>query len=102
MKTNMPTVRSKGLTPTHPTDRPGLPPSWERVALKAAEMVGIPRLSVVNVVGSAIARETKMGVYLNAGRETAVASTKAFTTQVGARVMMVWCVPREPRAVGSK
>ena len=45
-------------------------------------MVGIPRLSVVNVVGSAIARETKMGVYLNAGRETAVASTKAFTTQV--------------------
>ena len=44
-------------------------------------MVGIPRLSVVNVVGSAIARETKMGVYLNAGRETAVASTKAFTTQ---------------------
>lgn len=51
-------------------------------ALKAAEMVGIPRLSVVNVVGSAIARETKMGVYLNAGRETAVASTKAFTTQV--------------------
>ncbi|CBJ27311.1 conserved unknown protein [Ectocarpus siliculosus] len=49
-------------------------------ALKAAEMVGIPRLSVVNVVGSAIARETKMGVYLNAGRETAVASTKAFTT----------------------
>ncbi|CAN0313307.1 unnamed protein product [Pylaiella littoralis] len=51
-------------------------------ALKAAEMMGIPRLSVVNVVGSAIARETKMGVYLNAGRETAVASTKAFTTQV--------------------
>lgn len=54
----------------------------EKTALKAAEMVGIPRLSVVNVVGSAIARETKMGVYLNAGRETAVASTKAFTTQV--------------------
>ncbi|CAM9358057.1 unnamed protein product, partial [Choristocarpus tenellus] len=52
-------------------------------ALKAAESLGIPRLSVVNVVGSAIARETKMGVYLNAGRETAVASTKAFTTQVG-------------------
>eukprot|EP00903_Cladosiphon_okamuranus_P009468 g9023.t1 len=51
-------------------------------ALRAAEMIGIPRLSVVNVVGSAIARETKMGVYLNAGRETAVASTKSFTTQV--------------------
>ncbi|CAM9970019.1 unnamed protein product, partial [Discosporangium mesarthrocarpum] len=51
-------------------------------ALKSGETVGIPRMSVVNVVGSAIARETKVGVYLNAGRETAVASTKAFTTQV--------------------
>ena len=57
-------------------------------------MVGIPRLSVVNVVGSAIARETKMGVYLNAGRETAVASTKAFTTQVRPSVVCysVGCV----------
>lgn len=55
-------------------------------------MVGIPRLSVVNVVGSAIARETKMGVYLNAGRETAVASTKAFTTQVGLTTYAVVCM----------
>lgn len=68
-------------------------------ALKAAEMVGIPRLSVVNVVGSAIARETKMGVYLNAGRETAVASTKAFTTQVGrTTVVAVRCASRFTRS----
>lgn len=39
-------------------------------------------MSVVNAVGSLIARTTKMGVYCNAGRENAVASTKAFTTQV--------------------
>jgi len=39
-------------------------------------------LSVVNAVGSLIARTTKLGVYCNAGRENAVASTKAFTTQV--------------------
>ena len=39
-------------------------------------------ISVVNVVGSLIARTTGLGVYLNAGREHAVASTKAFTTQV--------------------
>ena len=39
-------------------------------------------ISVVNVVGSLIARSTGLGVYLNAGREHAVASTKAFTTQV--------------------
>ena len=42
----------------------------------------LPVLSVVNVVGSLIARTTGMGVYLNAGREQAVASTKAFSTQV--------------------
>jgi glutamine---fructose-6-phosphate transaminase (isomerizing) len=42
----------------------------------------ITTMSVVNAVGSLIARTTKMGVYCNAGRENAVASTKAFTTQV--------------------
>ena len=39
-------------------------------------------MSVVNAVGSLIARTTNLGVYCNAGRENAVASTKAFTTQV--------------------
>ncbi|CAJ1942404.1 unnamed protein product [Cylindrotheca closterium] len=43
---------------------------------------GVTVLSVVNSVGSLIARTTKLGVYCNAGRENAVASTKAFTTQV--------------------
>ena len=43
---------------------------------------GVTTLSIVNAVGSLIARTTKMGVYCNAGRENAVASTKAFTTQV--------------------
>jgi len=43
---------------------------------------GYPTISVVNAVGSLIARTTGMGVYLNAGRENAVASTKAFSTQV--------------------
>jgi glutamine---fructose-6-phosphate transaminase (isomerizing) len=43
---------------------------------------GITVLSVVNSVGSLIARTTKLGVYCHAGRENAVASTKAFTTQV--------------------
>jgi glucosamine--fructose-6-phosphate aminotransferase (isomerizing) len=43
---------------------------------------GVTVLSVVNGVGSLIARTTKLGVYCNAGRENAVASTKAFTTQV--------------------
>lgn len=51
-------------------------------AVKIGEEVGVPCISVVNVVGSLIARTTGLGVYLNAGRENAVASTKAFTTQV--------------------
>jgi len=38
-------------------------------------------IGVVNVVDSMIARETDCGVYLNAGREVAVASTKSFTNQ---------------------
>lgn len=42
----------------------------------------------MNAVGSLIPRTTKCGVYLNAGREHAVASTKAFTTQVTALALI--------------
>lgn len=51
-------------------------------AVKLAEKMNVPCISVVNSVGSLIARSTGLGVYLNAGREHAVASTKAFSTQV--------------------
>jgi glutamine---fructose-6-phosphate transaminase (isomerizing) len=51
-------------------------------AVVIAQELGVPTFSVVNAVGSLIARSTKCGVYLNAGREHAVASTKAFSTQV--------------------
>lgn len=51
-------------------------------ALHLAKEEGIPCLGVVNVVGSSIARETDAGVYLHAGPEIGVASTKAFTSQV--------------------
>lgn len=39
-------------------------------------------VGVVNVVDSLISREVDCGVYLNCGREVAVASTKAFSSQV--------------------
>ena len=52
-----------------------------RAVALAAEH-GIPQFSVVNVVGSLVARCTGCGLYINAGREVAVASTKAFTSQV--------------------
>jgi len=51
-------------------------------ALEVAKATGIPMFSVVNVVGSLIARTTGCGVYVHAGRENAVASTKAFTGSV--------------------
>lgn len=57
-------------------------------ALELGSSLGIPQFSVVNAVGSLIARTTKCGVYLNAGRENAVASTKAFTTQVTAMALI--------------
>jgi len=50
--------------------------------VKTAMKEDITVLSVVNAVGSLIARTTQLGVYCNAGRENAVASTKAFTTQI--------------------
>ncbi len=51
-------------------------------AMRAARKQGIPVFGVCNVVGSTIARETDAGVYLHAGPEIGVASTKAFTAQV--------------------
>ena len=52
---------------------------------KAMELVknkNIPIISIVNVVGSLIARNSTCGIYLNAGREVGVASTKSFTSQI--------------------
>jgi len=51
-------------------------------AVREAKRKGIPTLSICNVVGSTIAREADGGVYLRAGPEIGVASTKAFTSQV--------------------
>ena len=53
-------------------------------ALREAKRRGARVMGIVNVVGSTIARETDFGVYLHAGPEIGVASTKAFTSQVGA------------------
>ena len=51
-------------------------------ALKEAKRRGVLTMGIVNVVGSTIARETDFGVYLHAGPEIGVASTKAFTSQI--------------------
>ncbi len=51
-------------------------------ALREARAKGATVLGIVNVVGSSIARETEAGVYIHAGPEIGVASTKAFTSQI--------------------
>jgi len=51
-------------------------------ALREASEKGALALGIVNVVGSTIARQTDAGVYLHAGPEIGVASTKAFTCQL--------------------
>jgi glucosamine--fructose-6-phosphate aminotransferase (isomerizing) len=50
--------------------------------MREAKQQGATALGIVNQVGSTIARETDAGVYLHAGPEIGVASTKAFTSQV--------------------
>lgn len=51
-------------------------------ALQLARAAGCLCLGVCNTVGSSIARETHAGIYLHAGPEIGVASTKAFSAQV--------------------
>jgi len=53
-------------------------------ALREAKRRGARTLGIVNVVGSSIAREVDGGIFLHAGPEIGVASTKAFTSQIAA------------------
>ena len=57
-------------------------------ALRESKRKGHPTLALCNVVGSTIAREADGGVYLHAGPEIGVASTKAFTSQVCVLTML--------------
>src|SRR5207248_4489016 len=57
-------------------------------ALRESKRKGHRALAICNVVGSTIAREADGGVYLHAGPEVGVASTKAFTSQVTVLAML--------------
>jgi len=57
-------------------------------ALRAARAAGSRVVGIVNVVGSTIARECGDGIYLHAGPEVGVASTKAFTSQIVALALL--------------
>jgi glucosamine--fructose-6-phosphate aminotransferase (isomerizing) len=57
-------------------------------ALREAKRKGATVLGLVNVVGSTIAREVDGGIYLHAGPEIGVASTKAYITMLGALLLL--------------
>lgn len=57
-------------------------------AIREAKSLGANTVGIVNVVGSSIARECESGIYLHAGPEIGVASTKAFTSQVTALFLL--------------
>jgi len=57
-------------------------------ALREMKRKGHPSLAICNVVGSTIAQEADGGVYLHAGPEIGVASTKAYTSQVVTLTML--------------
>jgi glucosamine--fructose-6-phosphate aminotransferase (isomerizing) len=57
-------------------------------AIKMAKSKGAFLFGICNVVGSSIARETDSGIYIHAGSEIGVASTKAFTCQISLLLLM--------------
>ena len=66
-------------------------------ALREAKRKGSITMGIVNVVGSTIAREAGMGIYIHAGPEIGVASTKAFTNMMVAIIMLSVFVGRRKR-----
>ncbi|MGB6223099.1 glutamine--fructose-6-phosphate transaminase (isomerizing) [Haloferula sp.] len=66
-------------------------------AVREANQKGAFVMGLCNVVGSTIARETGRGIYLHAGPEISVASTKAFTCQVVVMLMMALKMGRSRR-----
>src|SRR5256885_13178440 len=66
-------------------------------AMRAARAAGSRVVGIVNVVGSTIARESDGGIYLHAGPEIGVASTKAFTSQIAALGLLGLYPGSQPR-----
>lgn len=64
-------------------------------ALKEGKEKGALTLGIVNSVGTTIARETTAGVYVHAGPEIGVASTKAFTSQVTVLLLIMLLIARK-------
>ena len=68
-------------------------------AVKAARLKGCPILAITNVVGSALAREATGVLYMHAGPEIGVASTKAFATMIVAVYLLGLWLGRQRNAI---
>jgi glucosamine--fructose-6-phosphate aminotransferase (isomerizing) len=66
-----------------------------RASLEKAKSMDMLTLGMINVVGSAIARETEAGIYNHAGPEVAVASTKAYLSQLTAFALVTLYLGRQ-------
>ena len=64
-------------------------------ALREAKQRGAAVFGICNVVGSTIARESQAGVYIHAGPEIGVASTKAFTSQLVVLSLITLMIARQ-------
>src|SRR6056297_1162811 len=64
-------------------------------ALRKARNSGCKTLGLVNMVGSTIAREVDSGIYLHAGPEIGVASTKAFLSQITGLMLLALYINQE-------
>jgi len=64
-------------------------------AMREAKSQGATVMGIVNVVGSSIARESDGGVYIHAGPEIGVASTKAFTGQLTVLALLTLMLARK-------
>jgi len=71
-------------------------------ALREAKMRGNTLVGICNGIGSTIARETDCGIYVHAGLEIGVASTKAFTSQVTALFLLAIKLGRSRGLSGSR
>ncbi len=71
-------------------------------ALREAKRKGATVIGICNVVGSTIARDVHAGVYLHAGPEIGVASTKAFTSQVTLLTLLTLLLARHRNMSAAK
>lgn len=70
-----------------------------KAALELANEVGADTLAIVNVVGSAIAREAKMVMYTLAGPEISVCSTKAYMVQTAFMYLFAFRIALARKAI---